>query len=144
MFSQSLAKALVMDGEGATRFVTVQVDGAESVEQAHTVANTVALSPLVKTALFACDPNWGRILAAVGRAPVDNLDVGKITIHLGDVLLAEQGGVAASYREADGQAVMDQDAYTIRINLGLGSAATQVWTSDLSHEYVTINAEYRS
>ncbi|WP_281648537.1 bifunctional glutamate N-acetyltransferase/amino-acid acetyltransferase ArgJ [Parendozoicomonas sp. Alg238-R29] len=141
---QDLAKALVMDGEGATRFVTVAVQGAETVEQAHTVANTVALSPLVKTALFACDPNWGRILAAVGRAPVDNLDVEKIQICLDDVQIAEQGGVAAGYREADGQAVMDKEAYTININLGLGSASTQVWTSDLSHEYVTINAEYRT
>ncbi|MTI15233.1 bifunctional glutamate N-acetyltransferase/amino-acid acetyltransferase ArgJ [Sansalvadorimonas verongulae] len=142
--SQDLAKSLVMDGEGATRFVTVLVEGAETVEQAHTVANTVALSPLVKTALFACDPNWGRILAAAGRAPVDNLDVSRITIHLDDVLIAEQGGVASSYREEDGQAVMNQEAYTIRIGIGLGSASTQVWTSDLSHEYVTINADYRT
>ena len=142
--SQKLAKELVMDGEGATKFVTVAVEGAESVQQAHTVANTVALSPLVKTALFASDPNWGRILAAAGRAPVDNLDANKIVVHLDDVLIAEQGGVAAGYREESGQAVMDKEAFTIRINLGLGTASTQVWTSDLSHEYVKINAEYRT
>ena len=139
-----LAQALVMDGEGATRFVTVAVQGAESVEQAHIVANTVALSPLVKTALFACDPNWGRILAAAGRAPVDNLDADKIKIWLDDVLIAEKGGVAGTYTEEAGQTVMDKEAYTIRIDLGLGSAQTQVWTSDLSHDYVTINAEYRT
>ncbi|CAM3551048.1 bifunctional glutamate N-acetyltransferase/amino-acid acetyltransferase ArgJ [Parendozoicomonas haliclonae] len=142
--AEKLAKALVMDGEGATRFVTMAVEGAESIEQAHTVANTVALSPLVKTALFACDPNWGRILAAAGRAPVDNLDADKIRIWLDDVLIAERGGVAGSYREEAGQVVMDRDAYTIRIDLGLGDKQAKVWTSDLSHDYVTINAEYRT
>ena len=114
------------------------------MEQAHTVANTVALSPLVKTALFACDPNWGRILAAAGRAQVEGLEADKIRIWLDSVLIAEQGGVAAGYNEAEGQAVMDRDAYTIRLDLGLGGISTQVWTSDLSHEYVTINAEYRT
>ena len=142
--SQKLARELVMDGEGATKFVTVAVEGAESIQQAHTVANTVALSPLVKTALFASDPNWGRILAAAGRAPVENLDANRIVIHLDDVLIAEKGGVAAGYREEAGQAVMDKEAFTIRIDLGLGGASTQVWTSDLSHEYVKINAEYRT
>ena len=141
---RDLAMAQVMDGEGATRFVTVAVEGAVSVGQAHTVANTVALSPLVKTALFASDPNWGRVLAAVGRAPVDGLDVNQIRIWLDDVLISEKGAVADTYREEDGQAVMDRESYTIRIALGLGDCSTQVWTSDLSHEYVTINAEYRT
>ncbi len=141
---KELACAQVMDGEGATRFVTVAVDGAETMEQGHSVANTVALSPLVKTALFACDPNWGRILAAVGRAPVEGLDVGRIRIWLDDVLIAEQGAVGATYTEEAGQAVMNKEAYTIRIDLGLGGMSTQVWTSDLSHDYVSINADYRS
>ena len=141
---RDLAMSQVMDGEGATRFVTVAVSGAETMEQAHIVANTIALSPLVKTALFACDPNWGRILAAVGRAPVDNLDADKVRLRLDDVLIAEAGGVAGSYREEDGQAVMNKEAYTVGVDLGLGAVSTQVWTSDLSHDYVTINADYRS
>lgn len=141
---QQLAQAIIRDGEGATKFVAVQVTGAESVADAKAVAYTVAQSPLVKTALFASDPNWGRILAAVGRAPVAGLQVDSVTIRLDDVVIVEAGGVAASYTEAAGQAVFDQDEITINIDLGVGTAAATVWTSDLSHDYVRINAEYRS
>lgn len=141
---QQLAQAIIRDGEGATKFVAVQVTGAESESDAKAVAYTVAQSPLVKTALFASDPNWGRILAAVGRAPVAGLQVDSVTIRLDDVLIVEAGGVAASYTEAAGQAVFDQAEITINIDLGVGTAAAMVWTSDLSHDYVRINAEYRS
>ncbi|MGS2723645.1 bifunctional glutamate N-acetyltransferase/amino-acid acetyltransferase ArgJ [Porticoccus sp. GXU_MW_L64] len=139
-----LAQAIVRDGEGASKFVTVAVDGAANRQEALDVAFTVAESPLVKTALFASDPNWGRILAAVGRAGVDNLDVNNVIIHLGDVLLTEQGGRASDYREEDGQAVMDQEEIDIHINLGRGNCSETVWTTDLSHDYVKINAEYRT
>lgn len=139
-----LAQAMVRDGEGATRFVAIEVSGATSIDEARDVAFTVAHSPLVKTALFAADPNWGRILAAVGRAPVEAFDVSLVTISLDNVLLAEHGGVAASYREELGQTVMDKEEYTIAIDLGRGASSAVVWTSDLSHDYVTINAEYRS
>jgi len=141
---QQLAQAIIRDGEGATKFVAVQVTGAESAADAKAVAYTVAQSPLVKTALFASDPNWGRILAAVGRAPVAGLQVDSVTIRLDDVLIVEAGGVAASYTEAAGQAVFNQAEITINIDLGVGTAAATVWTSDLSHDYVRINAEYRS
>ena len=139
-----LAQAIVRDGEGATKFVTVAVDGAASQSEALAVAFTVAESPLVKTALFASDPNWGRILAAVGRAGVDNLDVDKVAVYLGDVILTENGGCAASYTEEAGQAVMDQEEIEIRINLERGDCSEIVWTTDLSHDYVRINAEYRT
>ena len=141
---QQLAQAIIRDGEGATKFVAVQVTGAISEDDAKAVAYTVAHSPLVKTALFASDPNWGRILAAVGRAPVAELDVDRVSIQLDDVLIVESGGVAASYTEAAGQAVFDQAEITINIDLGLGTSGFTVWTSDLSHDYVRINAEYRS
>ncbi|MBE0402088.1 bifunctional glutamate N-acetyltransferase/amino-acid acetyltransferase ArgJ [Halomonas citrativorans] len=140
----SLAQAIIRDGEGATKFVTLQVDDAESRQEALDVAFTVAHSPLVKTALYASDANWGRILAAVGRAPVADFDVDRIVIDLADVRLVEEGGRAAGYTEAAGSAVMAQDEITIRISLGRGQESATVWTSDLSHDYVSINADYRS
>ncbi|MGD9661078.1 MAG: bifunctional glutamate N-acetyltransferase/amino-acid acetyltransferase ArgJ [Porticoccaceae bacterium] len=139
-----LAQAIIRDGEGATKFVTVTVAGAKSKDECLKVAYAVAESPLVKTALFASDPNWGRILAAIGRAGVENLDVDNISVKLGDVLIAENGGRAASYTEAAGQAVMNKEEIVITINLGRGNSSETVWTTDFSHEYVTINAEYRT
>jgi len=139
-----LAQAIVRDGEGATKFVTVEVgEGGDSAECLQ-VAYTVAHSPLVKTALFASDPNWGRILAAVGRAGLDSLALERIRIHLGDVCIVRDGGRAPEYTEAAGQAVMEADEILIRIALGRGEAVERIWTTDLSHEYVRINAEYRS
>ncbi|WP_431023668.1 bifunctional glutamate N-acetyltransferase/amino-acid acetyltransferase ArgJ [Halomonas sp. H5] len=139
-----LAQAIIRDGEGATKFVTLRVEEAASRREALDVAFTVAHSPLVKTALYASDANWGRILAAVGRAPVADFDVDKVVIDLGEVRLVEQGGRAAGYTEAAGSAVMAEEEITIRIRLGRGEEAATVWTSDLSHDYVTINADYRS
>ncbi|UYV17829.1 bifunctional glutamate N-acetyltransferase/amino-acid acetyltransferase ArgJ [Halomonas qaidamensis] len=139
-----LAQAIIRDGEGATKFVTLQVNEASTRQEALDVAFTVAHSPLVKTALYASDANWGRILAAVGRAPVEAFDVNKVVIDLGDVRLVEKGGRAASYTEAAGSAVMAKEEIIIRINLGRGEECATVWTSDLSHGYVTINADYRS
>ncbi|PMR68712.1 bifunctional glutamate N-acetyltransferase/amino-acid acetyltransferase ArgJ [Halomonas heilongjiangensis] len=139
-----LAQAIIRDGEGATKFVTLQVDSAASRREALGVAFTVAHSPLVKTALYASDANWGRILAAVGRAPVEDFDVARVTIDLGEVRLVENGGRAAGYTEAAGSAVMAREEIVIRIDLGRGGESATVWTSDLSHDYVTINADYRS
>lgn len=139
-----LAHAIVRDGEGATKFVTIEVSHAHSQQEALDVAYTVAHSPLVKTALFASDPNWGRILAAVGRAGVDNLDLNALEIHLGDVCLVRNGGRADDYSEARGQAVMDREEITIAIDLKRGEVQERVWTCDFSHDYVTINAEYRT
>ncbi len=139
-----LAQQIITDGEGATKFVTLQVEGALDEKEALIVAYSVAQSPLVKTALFASDPNWGRIVAAIGYAGVENLDDSKVKVWLGNVLIVENGGCAQSYTEAAGQAVMDKDSITIRINLGRGSSSETIWTTDLSHDYVTINAEYRS
>ena len=141
---RDLAQLLVRDGEGATKFVAIECKDAASVDDALAVAYTVAHSPLVKTALFASDPNWGRILAAVGRSPVSELHIDKVSIWLDNVCIVSNGGLASGYREADGQAVMDQNEFSIRISLGNGSCVETVWTSDLSHEYVKINAEYRS
>lgn len=139
-----LAQAIVRDGEGATKFVSIEVKGATTAAEAKAVAETVAHSPLVKTALFASDPNWGRILAAVGRAPIDTLDVDKVSIWLGDVAIVEQGSVAASYTEAQGAAAMAQADIPITISLGEGVGQSTVWTCDFSYDYVKINAEYRS
>ena len=140
-----LALSLVRDGEGATKFVTIQVEQALNTTEALEVAFTVAHSPLVKTALYASDANWGRILAAVGRAPgLENLDVEGVTVYLGEVLLVEQGGRAASYTEEAGAAVMKQEEITLRILLGRGQVQETVWTCDFSHDYVSINADYRS
>lgn len=139
-----LAQAIIRDGEGATKFVTLQVEQAESVDEARAVAFTVAHSPLVKTALYASDANWGRILAAVGRAPVKDLDVERVIIDLGGERLVEHGGRADSYTEEAGSRVMAQEEIVIRIRLGRGDASATIWTSDLSHDYVSINADYRS
>jgi len=139
-----LAHAIVRDGEGATKFITVQVEGGRDVEECLRVGKAVAHSPLVKTAFFASDPNLGRILAAIGYAGIDDLDVGGIRLHLGDVLVSESGGRAASYREADGQRVMQEAEIVIRIALGRGEASTAVYTCDFSYDYVRINADYRS
>ena len=141
---RQLAKAIVTDGEGATKFVTIDVSGGGTEQECIAVAYSVAQSPLVKTALFASDPNWGRIVAAIGYAGVAELDANKVTVYLGDVLIVENGGCAASYREELGQAVMDADNISIRIDLSRGDFSDRVWTTDLSHDYVTINAEYRS
>ncbi|WP_293646315.1 bifunctional glutamate N-acetyltransferase/amino-acid acetyltransferase ArgJ [Thiolapillus sp.] len=140
----ALARAIVLDGEGATKLVEIFVEEAQSVQQARDVAYTVAHSPLVKTALFASDPNWGRILAAVGRAGVEDLDIGQVRIWLDDVCIVSGGGRDAAYTEAAGQAVMDKDAFTIRIALAQGQASTRILTCDLSYDYVKINAEYRT
>lgn len=139
-----LAQSIISDGEGATKFVTVQVEGANDKPEALKVAYSVAQSPLVKTALFASDPNWGRIVAAIGYAGVEGLDAGKVRVWLGDVLIVENAGCARSYTEAQGQAVMDQDEIMIRIDLGRGMSKDRVWTTDLSQDYVSINADYRS
>jgi glutamate N-acetyltransferase/amino-acid N-acetyltransferase len=139
-----LAQALIRDGEGATKFVEIQVDEASDEQEALNVAYTVAHSPLVKTALFASDPNWGRILAAVGRAGLHELDIDKIRIHLDDVCIVENGARASSYTEEQGQAVMSQDEIRIQIQLGRGDESCCVWTTDFSFDYVKINAEYRT
>jgi len=139
-----LAQAIIRDGEGATRFVTVAVDGGESSDECLQVAYTIAHSPLVKTALFAGDPNWGRILAAVGRAGVSGLDLDNVQIYLDDVCIVRDGGRAPGYTEAAGQQVMDKDEITIRVVLNRGDCAEEIWTCDLSYDYVKINAEYRT
>jgi glutamate N-acetyltransferase/amino-acid N-acetyltransferase len=141
---QKLAQALIRDGEGVTKFVEISVVNAQTQAEAADVAYTVAHSPLVKTALFASDPNWGRILAAVGRSGIADMDVGLINIYLDDVCIVEKGGRAQSYTEEQGQEIMDREEIRIQIDLGRGQEATSVWTTDLSHEYVTINAEYRT
>ena len=140
----ALAQAIVRDGEGATKFITIQVEQGRDRQECHQIALTVANSPLVKTAFFAGDPNWGRILAAVGRAGVADLDVAKVSVYLGDVCIVESGGRAASYTEEAGQKVMSGDAITVRILLDRGDAQDQVWTCDFSYDYVKINAEYRT
>jgi len=139
-----LAQAIVRDGEGATRFVTVSVEGGANADECLRVAYAIAHSPLVKTALFAGDPNWGRILAAVGRAGITDLLLANVEIHLDDVCIVRDGGRAADYTEAAGQQVMNRPEITIRVVLGRGAFSEQVWTCDLSYDYVRINAEYRS
>lgn len=139
-----LAQAIIRDAEGATKFITVRVEGGRNAAECRKVAYAVAHSPLVKTAFFASDPNLGRILAAVGYAGVDDLDQGAVDLYLGDVLVAKGGGRHAGYEEAEGQRVMKESEITVRVVLGRGQAAAQVWTCDLSHDYVSINADYRS
>lgn len=139
-----LAEAIVRDGEGATKLIRIVVEQACDEAEAHQVANTVALSPLVKTAFFASDPNWGRILAAVGRAGCASLDIAKVSIWLGDVQIVENGGRALSYTEEAGQKVMSDSDITVRITLGRGEATQKVLTCDFSYDYVKINAEYRT
>ena len=139
-----LAHAIVRDAEGATKFITIEVRGGRNESDCLEVAYTVAHSPLVKTAFFASDPNWGRILAAIGRAPIAQLDVDKVSVFLDDVCVVRNGAPDAGYTEARGLAVMRLPEIKIGIELGAGSAAARIWTSDLSHDYVSINAEYRS
>jgi len=139
-----LAQSLIRDGEGATKFVAIEVTGAATEADARILAFTVAHSPLVKTALFAGDPNWGRILAAIGRAEIEKLDIDKVSLSINGVRIVENGAPSATYTEAAGQRAMDPEEIHITIELGAGSAHTTVWTSDLSYGYVKINAEYRS
>jgi glutamate N-acetyltransferase/amino-acid N-acetyltransferase len=139
-----LAQKIVRDAEGATKFMTIDVRGAETEADAREVAYTVAHSPLVKTAFFASDPNWGRILAAVGRANIARLDVRRVSIHLNGVCVVRHGGLDPEYHEAKGAAVMRETEIVVLIDLGAGPATAQVWTCDFSHDYVRINAEYRT
>ena len=142
--AQRLAQAIVRDGEGATKFITIRVEQGSSVEECLRAGYAIAHSPLVKTAFFASDPNLGRILAAVGYAGIADLDQTKIELFLDDVHVATRGGRNPAYREEDGQRVMRQSEITVRVQLGRGAAVDTVWTCDLSHDYVTINADYRS
>jgi glutamate N-acetyltransferase/amino-acid N-acetyltransferase len=142
--SRQLAQAIVRDGEGATKFITVQVDGGRDEAECRLAAYAIAHSPLVKTAFFASDPNLGRILAAVGYAGITDLDQGRIDLFLDDVAVVSQGGRRTDYREEDGARVMKQAEITVRIDLHRGSASSTVWTCDFSYDYVKINADYRS
>ena len=142
--AQKLAQAIVRDGEGATKFMTIQVEGGKTGDECRQVAYAVAHSPLVKTAFFASDPNLGRILAAIGYAGIADLDPAKIDLYLDDVLVAKNGGRHEAYVESDGQRVMKQSEITVRIVLGRGDALDTIWTCDLSYDYVKINADYRS
>ena len=142
--AQTLAQLIVRDGEGATKFMTVRVEGGASVAECRQIAYAIGHSPLVKTAFYASDPNLGRILAAIGYAGVGDLDVAKIDLYLDDVHVAKAGGRHPDYREEDGQRVMKQSEITIRVVLGRGTADATIWTCELSHEYVSINADYRS
>ena len=139
-----LAQALVRDGEGATKFITITVEGARDRDEASAIAYSIAHSPLVKTAFFASDPNLGRILAAIGYAGVTDLEVDAIDLYLDDVHVATKGGRHPDYREEQGQRVMKQSEIGVRVLLGRGATTTTVWTCDLSHDYVSINADYRS
>lgn len=141
---QELAIRTVRDGEGATKFVTVFVEGGKTERECLDVAYTVAHSPLIKTAIFAGDPNWGRFCMAIGRAGIGNLDPYRVSLHLDDVVVATDGKIDPSYEEKNAAEVMALDEFTVRIHLGRGAASAQVWTSDLSYEYVKINAEYRT
>ena len=142
--AQQLAQAIVRDGEGATKFITIRVEGGQSGDECRKVAYAIAHSPLVKTAFFASDPNLGRILAAVGYAGIEDLDQTLIDLYLDEVLVAKNGGRHAGYVEADGQRVMKQSEILVRVLLGRGDAVDTVWTCDLSYDYVKINADYRS
>ena len=139
-----LAQAVVADGEGATKFVTVLVEGGRDRDECRRVAYTIAHSPLVKTAFTASDPNWGRILAAVGRAGISDLDLAGVRLFLDEVCIVANQGRAPDYTEAQGQVVMSRPSITIRVELGRGDAYARIWTTDLSHEYVSINSDYRS
>jgi glutamate N-acetyltransferase/amino-acid N-acetyltransferase len=142
--AQYLAHAMVRDGEGATKFITIQVEGGRTGDECLKVGYAIAHSPLVKTAFFASDPNLGRILAAVGYAGIDDLDQSLIELHLDDVHVAIKGGRHPDYQESDGARVMAQSEIRVRVGLGRGKCADTVWTCDFSHDYVTINADYRS
>ena len=142
--ARELAQMIVRDGEGATKFITITVEDGASVEECRKIAYSIGHSPLVKTAFFASDPNLGRILAAIGYAGVDDLDVSKLNLYLDDVHVARNGGRNPGYQEQDGQRVMRQSEILVRVNLARGDASATIWTCDLSHDYVTINADYRS
>lgn len=142
--AQELAQMIVRDGEGATKFITVKVEQGKNVEECRQIAYSIAQSPLVKTAFYASDPNLGRILAAIGYAGIDDLDISKLDLYLNEVQVAKNGGRDPAYREEDGQKVMDQSEITIHVTLGRGEDSATIWTCDLSHEYVSINADYRS
>ncbi|BAN24161.1 bifunctional glutamate N-acetyltransferase/amino-acid acetyltransferase ArgJ [Caballeronia insecticola] len=142
--AQELAQLIVRDGEGATKFMTITVEGGKDAAECRQIAYAIGHSPLVKTAFYASDPNLGRILAAIGYAGVTDLDVGKIDLYLDDVLVAKAGGRNPEYKEEDGQRVMKKSEIAIRVLLGRGNAAATIWTCDLSHDYVSINADYRS
>ena len=142
--ARKLAQAIVRDGDGATKFIAIKVEGGKNTQECRQVAYAIAHSPLVKTAFFASDPNLGRILAAVGYAGIDDLDQSTIDLYLDDVHVAVKGARHPDYREQDGQRVMKQSEITIKVDLGRGDAVDTVWTCDLSHDYVTINADYRS
>jgi glutamate N-acetyltransferase/amino-acid N-acetyltransferase len=139
-----LAQSIVRDGEGASKFITVRVEDGKSGNECRKIGFAIAHSPLVKTAFFASDPNLGRILAAIGYAGVTDLDVGKVDLYLDDVLVARHGGRNPQYQEADGQRVMKQSEITVRVVLNRGGISATLWTCDLSHDYVSINADYRS
>lgn len=141
---RTLAQSIVRDGEGATKFVAIEVDEGATANECLQVAYAIAHSPLVKTALFASDPNWGRIVAAIGYAGIESLNADMIRVYLNDVLIVENGGRADTYTEEAGQAVMNQSEILLRVSLARGDASETIWTTDLSHEYVTINAEYRT
>jgi glutamate N-acetyltransferase/amino-acid N-acetyltransferase len=142
--ASGLAQALVRDGEGATKFITIHVRGGVNETECRSIGYAIAHSPLVKTAFFASDPNLGRILAAIGYAGIEDLDVSKIDLYLDEVLVAKSGGRAPTYREQDGQRVMKQDEIKVRVELNRGASCATLWTCDLSHDYVSINADYRS
>jgi glutamate N-acetyltransferase/amino-acid N-acetyltransferase len=139
-----LAELIIRDGEGATKLIKIVVEQAKTGAEAVQVAKTIAHSPLVKTAFFASDPNWGRILAAVGRSGVENMDLDKVEIYLGTVCIVENGGRSPGYTEQDGQRVMNQEEITVTVRLGRGDASEEVLTCDFSYDYVRINAEYRT
>jgi glutamate N-acetyltransferase/amino-acid N-acetyltransferase len=141
---EKLAQAIIRDAEGATKFVEINVEGAASEADARSIAFTIGESPLVKTALFASDPNWGRFIMAIGRAPVSQIDTDRVDLYLGPVRLLHQGLPDPEYSEALGQTEMSREEIVVRVNLNLGNARARIWTSDLSYEYVKINAEYRS
>ncbi|CAG0979718.1 glutamate N-acetyltransferase / amino-acid N-acetyltransferase [Burkholderiales bacterium] len=142
--AQTLAQAIVRDGEGATKFITITVGGGRDAKECDRIARQIAHSPLVKTAFFASDPNLGRIVCAIGNGAAVDLDPARVSFWLDDVLVVERGGRAASYREEDGARVMRQPEITVRVDLGRGTASATVWTCDFSHDYVSINADYRS
>ena len=142
--SQNLAQMIVRDGEGATKFIEIEIAGGKNPQECRQVAKAIAHSPLVKTAFFASDPNLGRILAAIGYAGIEDLDVSGVQLWLDDVWVAKNGGRHPEYREEDGQRVMKKAEIKIRADLGRGQASQTIWTCDLSHEYVSINADYRS
>ncbi len=142
--SQELAQMIVRDGEGATKFMTITVEEGESVEECRKIAYEIGNSPLIKTAFFASDPNLGRLVMAIGKAGVLDLDPAKVNLYLDDVWVVKNGGRNPSYQEADGQRVMQQAEITVRVKLARGASAATIWTCDLSHEYVSINADYRS